>query len=85
MFEQAGVRLVLAGHDHDYQRSKEIDGATYVVSGGAAKLRGAGSAGFTEVSKSVLHFLELVVFADRIEGRAIDRNGGTVDEFTIKR
>ena len=39
LFEQAKVPLVLAGHDHDYQRSNVIDGITYIVSGGGAKLR----------------------------------------------
>ena len=33
LFEQYDVALVLAGHDHDYQRSKPIGGVTYVVSG----------------------------------------------------
>ncbi len=32
LFERFGVQLVLAGHDHDYQRSP-VDGVTYVVSG----------------------------------------------------
>ncbi len=85
LFEQADVPLVLAGHDHDYQRSKELDGVTYVVSGGGAKLREAGRRDFTEVSLSVLHFLELVVYEDRIEGKAIDRDGGTIDQFAITR
>ena len=33
LFAQAGVRLALAGHDHDYQRSSPQQGVTYVVSG----------------------------------------------------
>lgn len=31
LFERFGVQLVLAGHDHDYQRSKPLDGVTYAV------------------------------------------------------
>lgn len=38
LFDQAGVRLVLAGHEHNFQIS-EVDGRTYVVSGSGAKVR----------------------------------------------
>lgn len=60
LFEQYDVPLVLAGHDHDYQRSKPIDGVTYVVSGGAATLRPTGRDSFTEVSTSTLHYVDLL-------------------------
>ena len=85
LFEQADVPLVLTGHDHDYQRSKELDGITYIVSGGGAKLREAGRRDFTAVSASVLHYTDLQVYEDRIEGRAITHDGKTLDEFTIER
>jgi predicted phosphodiesterase len=38
LFDQGGVRLVLAGHEHNFQIS-ETDGRTYVVSGAGGKLR----------------------------------------------
>jgi tartrate-resistant acid phosphatase type 5 len=38
LFERGGVRLVLAGHEHNFQVS-EVDGRTYVVSGAGGKLR----------------------------------------------
>ena len=38
LWERAGVALVLAGHEHNFQLS-EADGRTYVVSGAGAKLR----------------------------------------------
>ena len=85
LFEQADVPLVLAGHEHDYQRSKELDGITYIVSGGGAKLRETGRANFTAMSASVLHYTDLLVYEDRIEGRAITPDGKTLDEFTIER
>ncbi len=85
LFEQNGVELVLAGHDHDYQRSKELNGITYLVSGGGAKLRDTGRRDFTAFSASVLHFLDLMVYDDRIEGRAIKTDGNVFDEFTISR
>lgn len=85
LFAEAGVPLVLAGHDHDYQRSVPQDGVTYVVSGAGAKLRATGQADFTAVSTSTLHYLDLLVYDDRLVGRAIDQAGVLVDSFTITR
>jgi len=83
MFSDADVDLVLAGHDHDYQRSEPQDGVTYVVSGAGAKLDPTGSQDFTAVSDSTLHFLDLLFYDDRIVGRAIDHSGELVDAFEI--
>jgi DNA repair exonuclease SbcCD nuclease subunit len=38
LFERAGVRLVFAGHEHNFQVN-EMDGRTYVISGAGGKLR----------------------------------------------
>ena len=85
LFTRYDVPLVLAGHDHDYQRSLPLDGVTYVVSGGGAKLRPTGAEDFTAVSASVLHYLDLLVYPRQIIGRAIDQSGKLVDEFTLRR
>ena len=85
LFARYDVPLVLAGHDHDYQRSLPLDGVTYVVSGGGAKLRPTGGDDFTAVSASVLHYLDLLVYPDHIDGRAIDQSGRLVDQFTLRR
>jgi 3',5'-cyclic AMP phosphodiesterase CpdA len=85
LFAEAGVQLALAGHDHDYQRSTPQDGVTYIVSGAGAKLRPAGRREFTAVSSSTLHYLDLLVYEDRLAGRAIDQSGRLVDAFTITR
>jgi hypothetical protein len=85
LFEEAGVPLVLAGHDHDYQRSTPQNGITYVISGGGSKLRETGREDFTAVSASILHYVDLLVYEDRLEGRAIDHDGELIDSFTIRR
>lgn len=83
LFAEARLRLVLAGHDHDYQRSTPQDGVTYVVSGAGAKHRRSGREDFTAVSASTLHYLDLLFYDDRIVGRAIDQPGRLVDTFTL--
>ncbi len=47
LFRQGGVRLVLSGHEHNFQRA-EVDGIHYVVSGAAGKLRPEPPQGFAE-------------------------------------
>jgi 3',5'-cyclic AMP phosphodiesterase CpdA len=85
VFARFDVPLVLAGHEHDYQRIREIRGVRYVVSGGGAKTRPTGRAPFTEVSRSVLHFLDLAVYRHRIVVRAINQSGGLVDRFVVRK
>jgi predicted phosphodiesterase len=83
LFAEADVPLVLAGHDHDYQRSEPQDGVVYVVSGGGAKLRETGTDDFTAVSTSKLHYLDLLVYDDRLVGSAVDTSGRLIDRFII--
>jgi predicted phosphodiesterase len=83
LFAEYDVPLVISGHDHDYQRSKPIDGVTYLVSGAGAKVRPTGHAEFTAVSASTLHYLDILVHKQRILVRAIDQSGALVDTFTI--
>jgi hypothetical protein len=83
LFEEHGVQLVLSGHDHDYQRSKVINGVTYVVSGAGAGTRRTGEADFTEVSWSWHHFLDIGIFDDRLVLRAVNQDGRVADEVTL--
>lgn len=82
-FERHGVQLVLAGHDHDYQRSEPINGVTYLVSGGGAKLRAAGYADFTAVAWSTHHYLDIAVWDDRMVVRPIDHDGREFDRMVL--
>jgi 3',5'-cyclic AMP phosphodiesterase CpdA len=85
LFARYGVKLVLAGHDHDYERTNPQNGVTYVVSGGGgAELYNNGHSAFTAISAKKHHFVDLTVFSDRIEGKAIDDSGTTFDTFTIQ-
>jgi len=83
LFEEFDVQLALAGHDHDYQRSRSIHGTTYLVSGAAAKLRATGSNADTVVSQSIRHFLDLSAYDDRLVVQAVDQNGTVLDGVVI--
>lgn len=83
VYERHAVDLVLSGHDHDYQRTGLIGGVTYLVSGGAAKLRPTARADFTMAAASTHHFVELAAYADRLDARAVDHDGRVFDQFTL--
>jgi predicted phosphodiesterase len=85
LFAKYHVPLVLAGHDHDYERTTPQQGVTYVVSGAGAKLRPVGHGPWTAVSTSTLEYLDLAVYGDHLTGTAIDPNGNTLDTFTLSR
>lgn len=83
LFAQYKVPLVIAGHDHDYERSKPQNGVTYLVSGGAANLRSVGKDSFSAFSREIYHFVDLSVYPNRLVGRATDQNGNVFDEWAI--
>lgn len=86
IFERHAVPLVLAGHDHDYERTEPIDGTVYVVTGGGGRgTRGVGSSSWTAYSEDVLHFLWGRVEGDRLELHAIDASGREFDSVVIRR
>jgi hypothetical protein len=84
LFTRYRVQLVLAGHDHDYQRSESIDGTTYVVSGAGAKIRPTSRASFTAVSWSTQHFVDLQIWPDRLIGQAVAQDGLAYDRFELR-
>ena len=95
MLEDAGVDLVLAGHDHNYERTHPIldeevapdaaNAMTYVVAGaGGAGLREAPGDWWTAAVDDQTHnFLYLEIDGCEARGTAIGLNGETVDEFEL--
>jgi predicted phosphodiesterase len=86
-FERAfvghGVDLVLAGHKHDFQRSKPIDGTVYVVSGAATHLRATGRRRFTAAAHARHHFLDLWVIDHQIVIQPIGHDGQPFDQALL--
>ena len=79
-----GVELVLAGHDHDYERTKRIDGVTYIVAAsGGAPIRRIQPMWFSAAVRTEPHFVIFDVERKTLVGRAINLNGETFDSFVI--
>jgi 3',5'-cyclic AMP phosphodiesterase CpdA len=78
------VDLVLAGHDHHYERTHPQDGVTYVVSGGGCKTTSVGHSEFTARATSILQFLTVDIDGDRLEGRCIRVDGRIADQFELR-
>ena len=84
--EKHGVQLVLAGHDHHFERMLPQNGVTYVVTGGGGKgTYDAGTSGFTAFRESVIHFVTVEVGAEEMILRAIDGTGVMFDSVAIPR
>jgi hypothetical protein len=78
------VDLVLAGHDHHYERTHPQSGITYVVSGGGCKTTAVGHSRFTAAAASILQFLLIDVDGDRLTASCIGVDGGVVDRFELR-
>jgi predicted phosphodiesterase len=79
-----GVELVIAGHDHDYERTRSIDGTTYMVSGsGGAPIRPVNPRSFTAEARTEPHYVLIDVESDRMILRAVNLQGDTFDTYVI--
>jgi 3',5'-cyclic AMP phosphodiesterase CpdA len=78
------VDLVLAGHDHDYERTHPQDGITYVVSGAGCKTTSVGRSRFTAAAASILQFLLVDVEGDRLTASCVAVDGAIVDRFELR-
>jgi Icc-related predicted phosphoesterase len=87
LFERYGVRLVLTGHDHNYQRFAR-NGVTYVVHGGGGaglyKLRACPRGYPRRLAARVGHgFLHLTVAPDGVAVEVLDLAGIAIDRFRV--
>jgi predicted phosphodiesterase len=84
MLQAPNVALILAGHDHNYQRFLN-DGVTTVVTGGGSETlyTVSGSADGLQAAERRTHFTLLNIGEDEIEIQAIDAAGISFDRATI--
>ncbi len=79
-----GVELVITGHDHDYERTKSIDGTTYIVSGSAgAPIHPVRPHDFTAAARTEPHYVLVDVDGDQLSVRAVNLKGEVFDSVVI--
>ncbi len=72
VFKKNGVQLYINGHEHNYERTRSIDGTTYLITGiGGAHLRPVGRSQWTEYAVSRFGFSGVEVYDDRLEIQGI--------------
>jgi len=86
LFAKYGVDLVLAGHDHAYERSQTMQGVTYLVTGGGGAASYESSAALpahTAVRSSAHHWTQLAFDGARLIVNVVDDRGRHLDGFEI--
>lgn len=85
LFKERGVDLVLAGHDHDYERL-EKDGIVHIVAGGggAPLRRQYFKNPSSKIFASVHHYVLLSVCGETLKGEVFDIENKIIDTFTIQ-
>jgi 3',5'-cyclic AMP phosphodiesterase CpdA len=79
-----GVQLYINGHEHHYERSRPLDGITYlVVGGGGASLRPVIASAQSAKVASVFSFAELEASATELRLSAWDKQGRLIDQALL--
>ena len=89
LFIKHGVDVVLAGHEHFYERIKPQNGIYYFITGAGGKLRSGdvkkGSPLTEKAFDKDMSFMLIEVVKDEMHFQVISRTGETVDSGVIKR
>ena len=84
LFKKYQVQLYINGHEHHYERTRSIDGTTYLITGiGGAYLRPVGRSPWTVFSSSRYGFTAIEVYQDRMQVTAIGTNNQVFDQGSI--
>ncbi len=87
LFLKYGVDVVMAGHEHFYERLKPQKGIHYFISGGAGKLR-KGDVGGEYTAKAFdqgFHFMVFEIDGDQMHFQVVTDLGKTVDSGIVTR
>ncbi len=84
VLEEYGVDIVFNGHDHDYERSIDINGTVYIVTGGGgAPLYNPDSNWWTAHVEGTYHFCLIEIRDDDLLLKAIKRDGTVFDTLRL--
>ncbi len=85
MFRRYGVDLVVAGHDHVYERGEE-HGLRYIVTGGsgAPLYTHRTEHDYTRVFAAQHHYVRVDAEGDKLEFTAVRPDGTVLDHFVIR-
>ncbi len=84
VLEEYGVDIVFNGHDHLYERSIDINGTVYIVTGGGgAPLYNGDSSWWTAYSEGTYHFCLIEIRDDDLLLKAIKRDGTVFDTLRL--
>ena len=84
LFKRYGVALYINGHEHHYERSRDIAGTTYlVVGGGGAHLRPVFPSSTTAIARSPFSFAELEATPTRLTITGWDSKGQRIDQAQL--
>lgn len=84
MFQKYGVQLYINGHEHSYERTRSINGTTYLICGAGGGTRPVGRSEWTEYSASRLSFATFDVYEDRMFVSAIGTDKRVFDRGVIQ-
>lgn len=93
LFDQFGVDIVFAGHDHTYQRSKPMvngnvaqQGTIYIVTaGGGAPLYELGEAEWLEMAQAAFHYVFVQATQDMLSIEAKTPEGELIDSLRLEK
>ena len=84
LFKRYGVQLYINGHDHNYERTKSINGTTYLtVGGGGANLRSVLPNENTAYATSQYSFAELNFDAKNLRIQGWNAEGQKIDQVLL--
>lgn len=84
LFKQYKVQLYINGHEHHYERTRSINGTTYLICGGGAGTRPVNRSEWTEYSASRLSFAAFEVYPDQIVVSGIGTDHRLFDRGVIQ-